>query len=363
MSSAIHCGSRHRRTIYVKLLKQNNMVTNMANLLSLPAQAIAIDCPWILQAKSPSALLTDSLRTLGQLSPVLVVRNPQQNGPEFRLVCGSARVKALDQLQQEILAMEIDADEVQCCLLYLDSNSGTASTQPDTALALAAMRFLTPRLEPSRIEALLPQRLGLAAKSRGWKRLLRWSQCFSPEDPFNNHLLEGRLPLELIDELQRMREDERRSLEPFFAAFGWSRSAAVQFCGMLRETALGTESDITTLLKDAGLDRVLRDVLESGLSPKDAAERLLAQTRALRYPTLLRLQKRFNNLVKSLSSGTSWRIDHTQQFETPALQLATQVKNRSDLEKALAELQRMSQLNLWETIWSLAEEETDGGEQ
>ncbi len=339
----------------------------MANLLSLPATAIAIDCPWILQTKNPSALLTESLRTLGQLSPVLVVRNQnRQNGPEFLLVCGSARVKALAGLQQDILAMEIEADEVHCCLLYLDSNSSAAASlqsQPDVAMALAALRFLVPRLEPSRLESVLPPRLGLAAKSRGWRRLLNWSRCFPADDPYNSHLLEGRLPIDLVDELERMQEHERRSLEPFFAAFGWSRSAALQFCTMLRETALGSESDITSLLQHAGLSNVLQDVLESGLSPKDATERLLAKTRSLRYPTLLRLQKRFNNLVKSLAAGTSWRIDHTQQFESPTLQLATQVKCRADLEKARDELQRMSLLELWETIWNLAEEETSGGEQ
>lgn len=336
----------------------------MAHLLSLPPQSIAVDCPWILQKKSPDEQLSQSLRTLGQLSPVLVVRNSSpQSGSEYLLVCGSARVKALARMQKEVLALEIEASEPQRCLLYLDSNNSAASPQIDTKLALAALRFLTPRVEKAELDALLPPRLGLAPKSRGWKRLTAWCDCFAPEDAYNTHLLQGRIPLELIDELRRMHPHERQFLEPFFAVFGWSRSAALQFCSMLRETALGSESDMETLVNRAKLDKVLQDVVESGLSPKDAAERLLSKTRTLRYPNLLRLQTRFNNLIKSLSSGTSWRIEHTQNFETLALQLGAQVKSRADLDNVLRELQQMSETDLWDTIWNLVENETDGGER
>lgn len=336
----------------------------MANLLSLNPESITTDCPWILRAKTPSEQLTDSLRTLGQLTPVLVVRSPmEENGPKYQLVCGSARVKALAGLQKEILALEVDADEIQRCLLYLDSNSNASSQPPqlDVALALAALRYLTPRVTTSALETILPPRLGLAAKSRGWRRLTAWCDCFASGDRYDTHLLEGRLPLELIDELQRMRTHERQCLEPFFAAFGWSRSAALQFCNLLREAALAAESDIPTLVAKAKLDTVLTDVLESGLSPKDAAVKLLAQVRTLRYPTLLSLQKRFNELVQSLAAGTAWRIEHTHNFESPALQLGVQVKSRADLEKALNELRQMSETRLWETIWNIAADETDGG--
>ncbi len=334
----------------------------MAKLLSLSPQSIDIDCPWILHQKNPSDQLLESIQNLGQLSPVLVVRSLRVNdGPEFRLVCGSARVKALAQLHKEVLALEVEADEAHCCLLYLDSNNSSALAQPDMGLALAALRFLTPRIKTSELDALLPPRLGLAVKSRGWKRLTAWCACFSPDDPYNTHLFQGRLPLDLIDELQRMDEHERQKLEPFFASFGWSRSSAMQFCNMLRETALGTETDIVTLIDQGKLDKVLQDVLESGLSPKDATERLLAKVRLMRYPTLQRLQSRFNDLVKSLAAGTSWRIEHTQNFESPALQLTTQVKSRAELEKILGELQRISETDLWETIWNLAENNPDGG--
>lgn len=284
--------------------------------------------------------LMESIREFGQASPVLVCET--EKGLE--LIAGHGRVAVLRELGQSVLArLVLDADERDMGVLYLADN---AQRSVDDGMRLAALKYFATLMDERALKADILPRLGVKPKSKDGRLLFSW---LAMAKNWQDHLAAGNIPLAAVDPLGRMTDADRNAVEPLFADFSWSRSNAVNVLTWLFETSKMKGAPVADVLEQAGMI----DVLRQGLSPKDAIARLCSAARIARFPELSRLQDRFVNIAGGLTTGTRWRLVQPNNFETGGAELTIQVKDASQLERAVSDLETMAKASAWDEIWGL----------
>ncbi len=305
--------------------------------------------PWLFPNPRPTGGLELSLRTRGQLHPLLATE--EAHGP--MLIDGARRAACLAALGRKALVHFIRAPrDLDKGLVFLAANDfHLLGDQAPPRFLLPVLRFFEPRLDEQELERILPPALGLDPRSRLWTRLRQWTAVFRECAPFEEHVRAGHLDLSCIETLSRMDEADRDALEPFFRALSWSAGASRQLVTLLHETAQGRRRSVGQLIAESGLDAIL----DQELSPRDAMARILDAVRNLRYPQRSRLERNFTRLATELSAGTPWRMEPDPQFETEALTVSARLRSPEEARKAAARLLEMAESPLWRSLSGLGD--------
>lgn len=288
----------------------------------------------------PDESLKDSLMEIGQTTPVLVCEG--ENGLE--LVAGHARLTLLTETGNPILARMVeDATPVDKGLLYLADNM---QRPVDDGMRLKALAYFAPLMDAKALSRDILPRLGVKPKSKDAKLLAAW---LDQPKQWQDLLISGNVPLAAATPLGRMDAAEQETVFPLFENYSWSRSNAVNLLNWLFETARMTASSVKDVIEQAGMNAIM----SQGLSPKDTIARLSAAARTARYPELTKLQTSFAEAAGEIVAGTRWRMVQPNNFETGGSELTIQVKDATQLRRAVEDLQTMEKSPAWEKIWKL----------
>ncbi|CCO25170.1 ParB N-terminal domain-containing protein [Maridesulfovibrio hydrothermalis] len=304
-----------------------------------------IDCsgPWLIYPESQPENIIPSLKNIGQLTPVLVMKD----AGKIKLLAGRARVAAAAKLGLKVSAIFIEAaDDISKGIVHLEENRARVT---DDALKLAAFRFFSSRMQQGAVAGLIGPLLGMKPKSRDIKFWLDWMEL---ESEFDELLRSGNIPLAAVSVLGKLTKEDRGNLIPYFEKVSWSRSNAVNFLTWLYETSRREGRSVTELLKS----EILYPAKENE-SPKDAVARLCKAAKELRYPRLSGLAKTHEKIVSEICAGTKWRIESTGNFETGEVMLQTRFKSREMMQKAVADLDSIEKHAGWETLFDLGRDE------
>ncbi len=286
--------------------------------------AFQLDCSGtnLFWASPPPEELCRSLLAVGQLDPVLV----RAQGEGYRLLSGYRRAAFLAQENREVEARGLPGpgSPLEDGLLYLHAN---IHRPLDDSMRVQALRYFQPLLEPEELTLRVAPLLGVPSRSGMWRRYLNWLELPASWDDL---LRVGHVPLVAGTTLARLRSDELEALHPYFTAWKWSQGRAVQWLTLLRETALGRGWSLAQTLEAVDARRVL----ESGLAPQDALQTLTTQAKALRYPQLDDMERRFEDLAKRLFDSSRWEIIPNPNFESDAVELRLRARNVEDLRAA-----------------------------
>ncbi len=293
--------------------------------------------PWLFWAQEPDPRLVASLTGLGQTTPVIVERGTRTR----KLIAGHARALALRDLSRPVLAVSAEANSTEKGLLYLASNTGRTLT---SGMRLQALRYFKGLLPEEDLGAVVGPYLGLGPPGREWDLLCLW---LGLPQAFDTYLIQGNLPLAAALVLARLGPLELKAVAPFFSDLRWSKGNAVNFLTWLWEAGQARGLGLDQLLEPEGFT----EILERNLSPKDAMARLSAKARALRYPTVSRLEEDFASASGGLCAGTAWEVSPGMNFEAGAVTLSARIRDRDQLIKAVRDLEDMAGSGVWETLW------------
>lgn len=273
-------------------------------------------------AGPPSEGLARSLREMGQMDPVLV----RAQGERYRLVSGYRRATFLAKNDREIAARCLPGpgSALEDGLLYLHANVHRPLDDP---MRIRALRYFQPLLAPEELTRRIAPLLGVPPRSGMWRNYLTWLEL--PE-AWDDLLRLGNVPLAAGGILVRLTQDDQEAVRPYFTAWKWSQGRAVQWLSLLREAALGREWSLGTTLESVGGPLVL----ESGLAPQDALQTLSTQTKALRYPQLDKMERRFGELAKRLFGSSRWDVAPSPNFESDSVELRLRARSVGDLRAA-----------------------------
>lgn len=273
-------------------------------------------------AEEPSSALRASLANMGQLEPVLarlVVGG-------WQVLSGYKRTRALADLGVDIWVREIPwaADPVEDGLLYLHANIHRTL---DDALRLRALRYFQTWLGLEELTGRIAPLLGLEPRSGAWRRFTAWLELpLAWDAPF----LAGHLPLAAGPALAGLGQADLAALEPYFLELKWSHSRAVQWLTFLTETARREGVRLDELLQRHNA----AGILAGDISPQDKLHRLFTQARALRYPSLSALERRFDSLRKELLDASHWELIPSEGFETDVVELRLRAHSAADVRAA-----------------------------
>ncbi|BCS86771.1 hypothetical protein [Pseudodesulfovibrio sediminis] len=284
--------------------------------------------------------LQKSIMEFGQSAPVLTCESEKG----LTLIAGMARLTVQTALGNPVLARMVeDVSPVEMGLLYLADNGHRVL---DDGMRLKALKYFAPFMDCRTVKADILPRLGIKPKSKDAKLLLTWLDM--PEQ-WQALLESGNIPLASATPLKRMSQEDLRHVEPLFTGFSWSRSNAINVLNWLFETSRMIDAPVQVVMKQAGIT----EILQLGLSPKDAIARISTAARLARYPELSALQTTFATAAGEITTGTRWRMHQPNSFETGGSELIVQVKNTAQLKQAVEELTSMAEAPAWKKIWNL----------
>lgn len=316
--------------------------------------ASQLDCSGasLFWAGPPPEELCRSMREVGQLDPILV----RAQGEGYRLLSGYRRATFLAREEREIEARHLPGpgSALEDGLLYLHAN---IHRPLDDSMRVQALRYFQSLLPPEDLAPRVAPLLGVPPRSGMWRKYLTWLKLPASWD---NLLYAGNIPLAAGTTLARLRQDELEALRPYFTTWKWSQGRAVQWLTLLRETALGRGWSLNQALESAAS----QNVLESGLAPQDALQTLTTQAKALRYPHLDRMERRFADLAKRLFGSSRWELTPSPNFESDTVDLRLRAKNVEDLRAAARALDKATasekSAGSLDELFQIAREEQSG---
>lgn len=282
--------------------------------------------PCLFWAKKPDEDYIQNIKDFGQAEPVLLMAD---SGAKI-LVAGYKRVLALQTLGREVLALEIPtADSHIKGLLYFFSNQGQALDQRKINLALRYFASI------NNISEEVWRQLGI---KNGSRLQALWQSWLTLPLPWDRLLAKGNICLECAEILKKIALKDQEALYPFFAELGWSKNNSLNLLTWLAENARMEQTKLADVIQDLNLEKILR----TDLSPNDKIKSILRVVYQGRYPVLSRMKNRLNYRLRAISTGTGWRIEHKDEFESREIIISTRIKTRQDLDNALTRLKQIS---------------------
>jgi len=296
-----------------------------------------IDCSgsWLVWSKQPEEGFLNSIRKWGQLQAVLISSSKQS----WQLISGYKRFMACRELNRQVLAKEIKADDVAKACLYLQENAYRITKTIDF---LPWARFIQSIQE--NYKDLVWTELSTYIPSKELNLILTWLELPSSWD---DHLLENRLTLDLAPLLAGLNSFDLQALKPFFSCLRWSKNKAKNLISHLFESAKRDQNTIAQIISDHRLD----SILSQNLSPKDCQQKILQLTKEIRFPALSSLEKGFLELQKKVRQRTIWRIEPEQHFETNGFYLIALVRKKDDLLRSVDQLQGLLENGFFDQVW------------
>lgn len=303
-----------------------------ARLLVCPAKEVEAKGEWLFWSQEPSLVLEQSIKTHGQLLPILV----DASGTRPVLVAGFARLKVLTALGKNVFCLDLGAQsQWDKGLIYLAANSQMVM---DDSCLIQALRFFH-TLDHARLgEVFIP--LNLDPRSRRARLALTWLELPRTWDRL---LFLGHIPMVGADLLRGIDSSDLNALFLLFSTLSWSRSGAVNILTWIKEIMIRETKKASEVLAAI----CFQEILDARLSPKDSMAKISAEIWRLRFPHLSALEQKFCNAAQNITSQTRWQLSQIDQFESNFVDIRTRVSSRKELEHAIAELEAMATNKIW----------------
>ena len=297
-----------------------------------------------------SSRLLESLRQIGQLSPVFL---QARTGSRLAVICGFRRVQALRSLGQRDVLARIwhggGQSDLELFRIALWDNLSHRELNPlERARVLASLKNLCDVQHDQLVEIYLPV-LGMEPH----KNTLRTYLALHALDPQLREMLnDGRITLASAERLSRAPLAFQNQMSEVLERVRWSASLQRETLDLVEELAAIAGSDPGEILRESGIRELLND---ANLSPFQRGERIHRLLYRRRNPRLCRTEERFLARQKELRLPHRIRLSPTPFFESAELRVEFSVGSPRDFRETAQALERAGQAPALEALFSIAD--------
>lgn len=307
------------------MVMEDSLASRIRNARSVwfTARQIEASGAWLFWRAETGGQLRRSLERHGQLQPLLV----DAKGPVPVLLAGAARQSCLAGLERDAWCLDVGAlSDWDRGLVYLWSNAGREVTDGQVARALRYFHVLDPGRAREVVLELDPE-----PRSRRMRQALAW---LGLPPAWDDLLDRGRLSLACAELLAKFEAHDLDALRPLFTPLAWSRGNAVNLLTWLGEIRARDRVGPAEALASCGVPQIL----DAGLSPRDAMARIVQEVRRRRSPHLSDLERNFDEAVHGAAAGTRWRITQPDAFESDTVEFTARLTTPDQVRQASREL-------------------------
>lgn len=295
--------------------------------------------PFILSWGFDLGALKDSLKRVGQISPLVV--KPEQNG--YTLVCGYRRRLAMRELghgEYKTLILPERVTEKDMLLIALEDNLVIRSmNDAEKACALGYLiRFFSPEIV---IAEFMP-RLGLPPRK---KFLDRYLKLVSLGPPVLDALARGDLDPETGEKLARLDEPDLRSVLNLLGDIRPGLNRRRQIVTFLLEIGRREDKACTDILNEPEV----RDIADNDRLDRPGKEKRVWEYLFFRrYPRLNQIRSEQARLLAGLNLPDNFKFHPALNFEGLDFRLEVTFSNRNELAaaaKAFEDLTKLSEMD------------------
>jgi hypothetical protein len=290
------------------------------------------------------APMIESIRRVGVMNPPLIDKD--ENG-KIRIIAGYRRVLALKALgRKELMCVDLSDAGLSFSdrlLLNLHENLATrALNGPEKGMALERLAAHFPEQEV--VEHFMPL-LGLPAHRPVLASYLRIGQL---EKEIRISFAAGKLSYSTVRSLIEMDSNAATAFSEWFLKLQFNLNQQTQFIDLIMELASISNVPPERVLLAGALNAILEDHAFSG--PKKV-KCVIETLRAMRLPSLVEAEKRFQTMVRDLRLPQGVRVHHSPYFESPEYRLEICFRDGRALRRKIAELVSIQGLDRIEDPW------------
>ena len=294
-----------------------------------------------------SAMLADSLRTVGQLNAACVL----QGNPLKIIVCGFRRLMALRRLGSPRALIRVlpgnAADRTRNFNLALWDNLSHRQLNPlEKARALSGLRNLCGVPQETLLETYLPI-LGLKPSERVLRAYLSLNDLHWD---LRRCLVDGRLTQSSVEKLAGMSQESQAGFAVLMSGIRLSAASQKKILSLLEDLAAMAGVSLTEPLKNPEVQAAMND---PGLSPFQKGERVYELLYRLRNPRLSRATEQFAARKKLLGLPGSVQITADPYFETAGLRVVFDAPNADRFRDLATALERASRMPVLEELFDV----------
>ena len=293
-----------------------------------------------------SARLTDSLRAIGQLNPVILL----ERGARPVVVCGFRRLVALRQLGvSAITARILNAEDCRTTHpfeLALRDNLAQRKLSPlEQARAMVKLRDICGVVQERLIVEYLPL-LGLPPRE---STLAAYLSLHAARPELRRLFTEETLTLASMERLSKLSENEQECFAELMTFVRFSASLQKKTLDLLDDLAGMNQAPFTAPL---GIPAIRECLVDVKLSSFQKGEQLYGALYRLRNPRLARAEADFASRRKRLELPGAIRVLPPPYFETAALRFEFEAANPEKFREFAAALQKAADSPELEKLFS-----------
>jgi ParB/RepB/Spo0J family partition protein len=297
-----------------------------------------------------SARLLESLRQVGQLSPVCLL---ERKAPSLTVICGFRRLRALKYLgHPDVLARiwyESEQTDLELFRMALWENLSHRELSPlENARVLTSLKKHCGVHHDQLVETYLPI-LGLTPHKNTLRAYLALHDL---QSQLREMLNDGRITLASAERLSRAPLSFQSKMSSVLERVRWSASLQRETLDLLEELAAIAGSDPGEILSGIELTETVHD---TSLSPFQKGERIHKLLYRKRNPRLSRTEEQFLARQKELSLSPNIRVSPAPFFESSEIRVEFSVRSPQDFRDTAKALERAAQSQALEALFSIAD--------
>jgi hypothetical protein len=287
--------------------------------------------------------LKSSIKKFGIINPPYLFRNPNNN---FLIVAGYQRLMAVKELGWHDIACQVLPDNFSLFdALLFNLNDNLIHRQLNNIEKGMILQRLTRFITAEEIVTNFMPILGIPSNNQQLALFLGLEEL---EERIKISIAMEQLSIKVAGLLRHFEKNDRLAINDLFTSLKWSFNQQWEIIQWIKEIASRVGCPMKEIIESKDIKEVLNNTT---MNKPQKAKAIVNLLKYMRFPTLSKAEKLFNNRISNLSLPLGVKIIPPPFFEGTDYRLEVTFRKGEDLKGKLADLDNVPNLKNISDFW------------